>query len=106
MTLFTDLQNAGLPVFSTNGETQATFTRTLTPQEEDIYENLLDPGRQARLIEQTTSMTQIRSEYQNMITRLEQIQAANNPTNAQIIQAVKDEALYIERLMKVLAKLI
>lgn len=48
----------------------------------------------------------IRDAYVNMIARLEQIQAASNPTNAQIVQAIKDEALYIERVMKVIKTLV
>lgn len=51
-------------------------------------------------------LSQLKTEYQNMIARLEQIQAAVNPTNAQIVQAIKDEALYIERIMKTIKKLI
>lgn len=48
----------------------------------------------------------IKDEYQNMITRLDQIQAAVNPTNAQVVQAIKDEALYIERIMKEIKNII
>lgn len=49
---------------------------------------------------------QLKQAYQTMIDRLEQIQAAVSPTNAQVIQAIRDEALYIKRVMKVLEKLI
>lgn len=49
---------------------------------------------------------QVRQAYQNMLTRLQQIQNATNPTNAQVIQAVKDLALYQERILRVLAKII
>lgn len=49
--------------------------------------------------------------YQDMVTRLSQIQNASAIpfTQAgfnQVVQAVKDEALYIERVMKVLKRLI
>lgn len=48
---------------------------------------------------------QIRTEYLNMITRLEQIQNAGaipftQTGFNQVVQAIKDEALYIERIMK------
>lgn len=49
---------------------------------------------------------QMKAEYQNMITRLDQIQAASNPTNAQIVQAIKDEALYIERILKTFRRML
>ena len=62
---------------------------------------LLKNGLPFTIIEDT-DRSQLKSTYQNMITRLDQIQAASNPTNAQIVQAIKDEALYIERIMKVI----
>lgn len=58
------------------------------------------------LADYSATRQQLKDEYLNMITRLEQIQAAVNPTNTQVIQAVKDEALYIERIMKVIKKII
>lgn len=67
------------------------------------------PLNSTQLEERTRAITnreQVKTEYQNMIARLEQIQAAVNPTNAQIVQAVKDEALYIERIMKVIKSLV
>jgi len=62
------------------------------------------PGSEylAKLEEDKQLRLQIRTEYQAMLTRLNQIQTASNPTNAQIIQAIKDEALYIERIIKFL----
>lgn len=49
---------------------------------------------------------QIKSAYQAMITRLEQIQSVSNPTNAQVVAAVQDEALYLERILKVLKTMV
>ncbi len=49
---------------------------------------------------------QLKDQYLTMIARLQQIQAVVSPTNAQVIQAVKDEALYIERIMKVLKRIL
>lgn len=67
-----------------------------------IINNQVQLNGQVIPFEVDNDRAQLRDQYQAMITRLEQIQAATNPTNAQVIQAVKDEALYIQRLMKVL----
>lgn len=60
----------------------------------------------ARKTSELADMQQVKTEYVNMINRLEQIQAAVSPTNAQVVQAIKDEALYIERIMKVIRRLV
>lgn len=57
-------------------------------------------------IDWLSEIQSIKLAYQNMITRLEQIQTTSNPTNTQVIQAVKDEALYIERIMKAIKTII
>lgn len=56
-------------------------------------------------------LQQARDAYQTMITRLEQIQNAGTIPFTQtgfnqVVQAVKDEALYIERIMKVLKSIL
>jgi hypothetical protein len=71
MTLFTDLQNAGLPVVSATDipgkPRQATFSRTLTTEEEEIYLDLLFPFRQiqkarkANAINEVAAATQLKS---------------------------------------------
>lgn len=53
-----------------------------------------------------TNNQAVKDAYLDMVNRLEQIQSAANPTNAQVIQAIKDESLYIERLMKVIKALV
>lgn len=73
-------------------ELLALFGITYTPTAEELQTEI--------------DIEQLREAYVNMIARLEQIQAATNPTNAQVIQAIKDEALYIERIMKFLKKLL
>lgn len=45
MSLFTDLQNAGLPVISATDNAQATFSRCLSEQEMETYLNILFPMR-------------------------------------------------------------
>lgn len=61
--------------------------------------------------ERLANIQQLKDAYSNMITRLEQIQnsGAIPFTQAgfnQVLQAVKDEALYIERVMKFLRSMI
>lgn len=55
------------------------------------------------------AILQAKAEYQSMITRLEQIRnTANPPFTAagftQVVNAVKDVALYEERIMKILRR--
>jgi hypothetical protein len=80
-----------------------------------VIQNLFN---QAETAEEQTTITndltarqQIKAEYSNMVTRLQQIQNAGAIpfTQAgfnQVVQAVKDEALYIERVMKVIKTLV
>lgn len=49
MSLFTDLQNAGLPVVSATDGAQASFSRALDDAELEIYLNLLFPNRHIQL---------------------------------------------------------
>lgn len=60
----------------------------------------------AKLETEKQLRTQVKTEFQTMLARLNQIQTATNPTNAQVIQAIKDEALYIERIMRLLRRVI
>lgn len=73
-----------------------------------VVDLLSTPATQAELLavsDSSNNLTTIRAEYQTMITRLNQIQIANNPTNAQIVQAIKDVALYEERILKAIKRL-
>lgn len=54
------------------------------------------------IIVQDMDLAALKDAYLTMLARLEQIQSASNPTNAQVIQAIKDLALYEERIMKVI----
>jgi hypothetical protein len=78
-------------------------------------EGLINPPQTAEedqyLVDAAADRQQIKDAYINMLARLEQIQNAGAIpfTQAgfnQVVQAVKDEALYIERIMKVIARLI
>jgi hypothetical protein len=60
----------------------------------------------AKLNDQNTTRLQIRTEYQTTITQLQSIEAATNPTNAQVIAAVKFLAKTLRLLLKLLARMI
>jgi hypothetical protein len=97
-----NLLDAGLPALTTDGIELTQFARELTPAEWLTYLSIADPIEYQNQLDRQA----LKSAYQTMITRLEAIQAASNPTNAQIVQAIKDEALYIERVMKVISRLV
>lgn len=63
MSLFTDLQNAGLPVISATDAPgkprQATFSRTLTVEEDEIYLNLLFPFRQIQKARKQNAINEV-----------------------------------------------
>lgn len=106
MSLYDDLIAAGLPVSSAEvnqgvtGLPGVVWTQQQLDTLQEIVLRYSDINKYNDLIAHKALVQQIKDEYQNMITRLEQIQSAINPTNTQIIQAIKDEALYIERVMK------
>lgn len=111
MTLYEKLIAAGLPIQSATEDGAITGLPgvAMTPAQiqtmNDIILEYFNPAEYADLIAWRTNAQELKAVYQDMIARLEQIQAASNPTNAQVIQAVKDEALYIERIMKVIKRM-
>jgi len=56
----------------------------------------------AKKRQECTDKDQTKAAYQVMITRLEQIEGAASPTNAQVIAAVRDLATYQKRIMQYL----
>lgn len=52
------------------------------------------------------TMEELRTTVPIALNRLTQIETAANPTNAQIIQAVRDMASYQKKVIKILARLI
>lgn len=109
MTLFEKLQAAGLPVISATEDGQVTMGVMTDEQRQEFQDILLEhfqASEYAELQASRINLQNLKDEYLNMIARLEQIQNAINPTNAQVIQAIKDEALYIERIMKVVRRLV
>lgn len=114
MTIYQELVNAGLPVIVAE-ENGNIIMGAMTPEQDaqfnDITLQYFQVSEYNKELERRTFYQQVKTEYQNMITRLEQIQNAGAIpfTQAgfnQVVQAVKDEALYIERIMKVLNRLI
>ena len=99
---------AGLPIQSVNeiDGSNPVFPRALTDEEVTKYSELrlqyYKPAEYSELLQGRIDLQQLKDAYMTMVNRLEQIQAAGNPTNAQLVQAIKDEALYIERVMKVI----
>lgn len=96
---------AGLPVLQAD-EVRVMFTRELTAAEDEIYLDILDPNRPTRRSEAQAAILQFKDEYEVAKARLLQIENATNPTNAQVIQAIRDMAKYERLLAKLIAKLI
>lgn len=114
MTIFEELQAAGLPVISAD-ESGSISMGYMTPQQkqqfDDIVLNHFDPTAYQNVLQQRTDLQALKDAYQDMITRLEQIQNAGvvpftQTGFNQVVQAVKDESLYVERIMKFLKRLL
>lgn len=109
MTLFSELQVAGIPVIKAT-ETGEIETGPLTPEQDtqlsDIVLQYFNPTAYSELLQDRANKQALQDAYLTMIARLEQIQAATSPTNAQVIQAIRDEALYIERIMKIIKRMV
>lgn len=109
MTIYDELLAAGLPVViadESGAVSMGAMTQTQRGQFTDILLQHFQPAVWAEVQQTRVDMQTVRNAYQDMITRLEQIQAASNPTNAQVIQAIRDEALYIERIMKIIKRMV
>ena len=93
----------------TSGNNSISWSEHLTPQQKiaiirEIFNIEYTPT--AEELDEETNRQTIKEQYAAMLTRLNQIQTAANPTNAQTLQAIKDEALYIERIMKFLKSIL
>lgn len=97
-----DLLNANLPALSTDGNDDRAitrFSRELIGAEWEIYLSISNPDQYFKV--------QVISVVQDMINRLNQIQNSGTIPFTQagfnlVVQAVKDEALYLERIIRVL----
>lgn len=105
MTLYEKLQNAGLPVISAD-ETGAVSMGAMTLQQQETFQDILlehfQPDKYTELLEHRSSLLALKGEYQTDITTLQNIQNTTNPTNSQVIAAMKYEAKTLERILKFL----
>lgn len=60
----------------------------------------------AKLDDHQQTRQQLRTEYLNTISQLQNIEAATSPTNAQVIAAVKFLARTLRLLLKLLARMV
>lgn len=112
-TFIEKLNSENLPVISADNSGNVVMG-PMTPTQEDTYNDIIlehfMPSVWADVQQIRSNWNLVKSEYLNMITRLEQIQNAGAIpfTSAgfnQVVQAVKDESLYIERILKVFRRI-
>lgn len=99
------LKDAGLlNVISVRLDKTIEWSNTPTPQQVTQANNILSGIDLNTLID--IERNNIIEKYQEAITRLEQIRDSTNPTNAQVIAAVKDIAKYQVILLNFLKRII
>lgn len=115
MTLIDDLTTAGIPYLSATLENGIVFAPEATMEQVtaagEIFMKYKDPARYDIYVIEKSDLQTLKDLSDTMITRLEQIQNAgaisfNQTGFNQVVQAVKDEALYIERMMKFIKRLV
>lgn len=107
MTIFEKLVNAGIPVISAN-ENGEISTEILTADQEKTFKDILlehfNPSKYAEILLERSDKAQLKAEYLNTIATLQQIEDAVNPTNGQVISAVKFLAKTLRLLLKLIAR--
>ena len=111
--LHKELVAAGIPIDGVDSDGNISFQPTATDQQRIQAQAILaahDPT-DFDAIDLANFKQAVRTVYQNTITRLEQIQNAGTvPLTVagfnQVVSAVQDEALAIERILKLLSKMI
>ena len=101
----TALLNANIPIVElTNVDERLSpiFYRSLTDAEWDTYVMITDPDRG----ELEKSRADLKAQADVMLVRLQAIQTAVNPTNAQAVAAIRDLALYMEKLTRVIRRIV
>ena len=112
MSKITDMLAAGIPVnqeTSNEAQEEYQFTRIMSDEENLLFHRIVTPPSAEQLvIEQNhkTSRAEIKAQYLVALDRLTQIETAVNPTNAQVVAAIKDMAAYEKKIIKILARLI
>ena len=108
MTILEELQAAGLPVISAD-ESGAVSMGPMTEEQLAQFHDILlahfNPTKHAETLQERSERQQFKDQYQAIIDRLTQIENATNPTNAQVIAAVRDLARYERLTLRALAKL-
>ena len=109
MTIFSELQAAGLPVISA-AENGNISMGIMSMDQQAIFQDILLryflPSAYAELQISKVDKQQLKDEYLATVTQLQSIEAATNPTNAQVIAAVKFLAKTLRLLLKLLARMI
>lgn len=108
MDWLTILQTAGLPATKAYEETrddgtseiQAEFSVGLTDEQNTLFLSLTNPAK----AEYSKSTKDLRDEYQTALIKLQQIINTQNPSNAQVIAAVKYQAKVLLFLIKIIAR--
>ena len=112
MAFFEDLQNAGLPVISATEiegkPKQATFSRSLSDEEAELYHDIRDPSRVTKRQEAAAALLQLKNEYQSALTTLANHETFNTQgmTQAQIVNALVVAVRFHARVLIVILKLL
>ena len=109
-TLYDKLIAAGLPVASAteaglvDGMPGVPFTEAQRLKLEDILLEHFQPAVYADLLIYRADKTQLATEAQATITTLQNFEAVTNPTNAQVIAAVKFLAKTLRLILKFIVR--
>lgn len=109
-TLFEKLTAANLPISSAseNGEISGLPGVVMTQEQKQLFNDIIlehfHPTEYADLLVSRTDISQLKNEYQSTITQLQTIESATNPTNAQVVAAVKFTAKTLRLLLRLLAR--
>lgn len=111
MTLFTNLTNAGLPIYSaTEDGNEIGWLESPTDEQmqtcRDIVLQYVDLVAYTEIIQNRVDKQQLKDEYLATITQLQNIENAVNPTSVQVIAAVKFLAKTLRLLLKLIVKII
>jgi hypothetical protein len=96
------LTDAGLPIVSVRLDKSIVWATEPTPTEEATAASILAAINLDTLEDMDKS--RLKTEYQNTLVQLQQIDDATNPTNAQVIAAVKFLANTLRLVLKLFAR--
>jgi len=90
---------ACIPLDSKNTDYQV-FLLWLDANLLDLSDQPFTPSQEA--VDYVASLADIKSQYQAAVDRLNQIVSSVNPTNTQVVQAIKDLAMYQTKILKII----